>query len=31
LDWLKCPGNEHIVCLWGGGTRHGDGRMIAAR
>ena len=31
LDWLKYPGNEHIVCLWGGGIRHGDGRMIAAR
>jgi hypothetical protein len=25
LDWLEGPGNEH------GGTRHGDGRVRAAR
>ncbi len=31
LDWLEGPGNEHIVRLWSGGTRHGDGSATAAR
>ena len=31
LDWLKGPGNKHIVCLWSGGIRHGNGSATAAR
>jgi len=31
LDWLDGPGNKHIVRLRGGGTGHGDDRVIAAR
>jgi hypothetical protein len=31
LDWLEGPGNEHKGRLWNGGTRHGDGRVRAAR
>jgi len=30
LDWLEGPGNKHIVRLRGGGTGHGNGRVIAA-
>ncbi len=25
LNWLEGSGNKHIVCLWSGGTRHGNG------
>ena len=31
LDWLKGPGNKHIVRLWSGGTRHGNGSATATR
>ncbi len=31
LDWLEGPGNEHIVRLRSGGTRHGNGGATSTR
>ncbi len=30
LNRLKRQGDEHIVCLWGGGTEHGNNRWQQA-